>query len=356
MVDDRPLVTVLGGYGSIGRLVTEHLARTGVCRLAVAGRDPGKATVLAGEIGDGAAALAIDVENAPVETRPLGRVVVNATGPSWRTSLPAARLAVAAGADFVDLGGYDLLHDGLDASVAGSSRVIVSAGWMPGLSEILCRRVVEAGRSRLDILDRVDVFCGARDRWSLSSAGDMVWHLLERSGSGWYQDGIWKSAAPWRALRRVNLDDAGRQWLLAVPNPQAVKLSSELGTTRLATWLGLIGRRTFFAILRARVIGRRDPEQAAAGIAEAIAAEAGTTPIGFCEVHVSGPRGCCRGRITTHDNLRLTAIAAAESALCLLDEKRRPPPGVRYMGDSFSPSDFLARMAHAGIHHEFRAA
>lgn len=356
MVDDRPHVTVLGGYGSIGRLVAEHLARAGVCRLTVAGRDPGKARRLADELGDGATALAIDAESTEADRPTLGRVVVNATGPSWRTSLPAARLAVGAGADFVDLGGYDLLHDGLEQSEVGSSRVIASAGWMPGLSEILCRRVVEDGQSRLGDVDRVDVLCGARDHWSASSAGDMVWHLLERSGSGWYQNGAWKAAPAWRAVRRTSLDGAGRQWLFAVPNPQAVKLSSELGAARLATWLGLIGRRTLFAILRARAISRRAPEQAATGLAKAIAAEAGSTPIGICEVHVSGPRGRCRGRIVTRDNLRLTAMAAAESALGLLDERRRPPPGVRYMGDCFNPSDFLDRMADAGVQHQLEAA
>jgi len=346
----NPVVTIFGGYGAIGRVIGAHLAATGRCRLVIAGRDEVKAQSAAREIGGEAIGRRIDVLQFEAKAGDLGQVVLNASGPSWKTSLPAARIALAAKADFVDLGGYDQLR-GIPPPPE-PFRVLVSAGWMPGVSELLSRLAVKEVESRFGQVRSLDILCGARDTWAAGSSGDMVWHLLNRNDNGYFEGGKWHRVSPLKAFaRNVIAAPVGSQWTMAVENSQAGTLAVEQKQARITTRLGMIGWRTMVAICLARLIGQRHPDKAARVLARAISVEADGSPLGFCEARAKGVGGSVSARITTQENLRLTAVAGAEAVLSLLDSATTPSPGVHYLGDAVDPAPFLSRLADAGFPH-----
>lgn len=157
-----PRVAVIGGRGEIGSLLLSELRSRRELRLVVAGRDleaAQKSAHLLGATGtsDGPPpeARRLDVlasEDDAASALSDCDIVVNASGPSWRTSVPAARAARRAGAHYIDIGGYDPLsaltrpwaHE-----LEREGKVFVgSAGWMPGLSEVFARFVLELAEGR----------------------------------------------------------------------------------------------------------------------------------------------------------------------------------------------------------------
>ncbi len=210
----RPRIGVLGGYGAVGRLLLERLHADGMGTLVVGGRRPQAAVALIEDRLAGAAEFAmVDLDDTAALSRFCAGcdVVVNCAGPSHRILDRVAREAIAAGACYVDVGGDDPAYrrlaesgwsgQGNGGTMAGpvptGRRVVFSAGMLPGLSGLLPRYLATQG---FDEVERLMVYHGIRDRFSLAAAIDYVIGILDRGNqplAGW-RDG---RPQP-RALRR----------------------------------------------------------------------------------------------------------------------------------------------------------
>ena len=100
-------VLILGAYGFFGSRIAGSLAREPGIELVVAGRNAGKATALAYQLGLRAeSARAIDASDArlALQLRKLGiRTVIHTAGPFQGQDYHVARAAIEAGAHYLDI-------------------------------------------------------------------------------------------------------------------------------------------------------------------------------------------------------------------------------------------------------------
>jgi hypothetical protein len=345
-MNDAP-IGLLGASGSVGREVV-RLLRPGH-RLRIGGRDPQALQRLAGEPGA--------VQAQPLDLNDEGalrgfvagcRLVVNCAGPSYRVLDRVARAALAAGADYLDVGGDDLLWQRLEGQVPEGRRVLLSAGMLPGLSGLL-PRYLAAGLQRID---EMRCYAGGLGALSASAAEDFLLSLDPAYGFGrarqaWC-DGravAW-SGAPVEALRRPW---SGNRDLLATAylGAEGQRLFASLGVAR-GSAFNLFEDGQLLACLR-RIQGRGAAESDRAGrVAELVAASrldaAGRTPYQLLAVELSG---CSGGRevqrsawLRAGDGSRLTAAMAAFAVECL----ERLPPGLHFAAEVLPPSSCLERL------------
>ncbi|HSW10043.1 MAG TPA: saccharopine dehydrogenase NADP-binding domain-containing protein [Bacillota bacterium] len=161
-------IAVLGGAGDIGRAAVRFmLAMPGVHRVTVADIRIDKAAEVVRDQGDGRAVAApIDIADRPrlIELMREHDVTLGAAGPFYRFEEGVVRAAVEAGAAYVSVCDD---HDATETVLAldgpareRKARILVGAGWTPGLSNSLAKRAAES-------MDRVDAI---RIAWAGASA------------------------------------------------------------------------------------------------------------------------------------------------------------------------------------------
>jgi hypothetical protein len=175
----KPLVGVLGGSGTVGRVAVERVAAAGH-PVRVGGRDlqrakevPGAADAMRVDLDDSEALAAFCADCA---------VVLNCAGPSYRVLDIVARAALNAGAGYVDAAGDAVALEALTTSPPASLTqlpAVFSAGLMPGLSGLLPRLLAAAGP-----IGRLDVYVGGATEISRLSAVDTLLTRGPRFGHG----------------------------------------------------------------------------------------------------------------------------------------------------------------------------
>ena len=149
-------VVVVGGGGDMARVaVTKLLALDEDCRLTLADRDTNGAERLSRELGGGRLAVRhVDIFDPGLLREVLSgaRLVMNCTGPYYRTARPVLEACVECGVDYVDMcddedSALSLLELDDEAREKGITSLIC-CGIAPGLVNVLAR-------SAADTLDEV---------------------------------------------------------------------------------------------------------------------------------------------------------------------------------------------------------
>ncbi len=163
------MIGVLGGSGTVGRVVVDRLAAAGH-PVRVGGRDLARAKAVPGV----SEAVAVDLDDADaLAAFSAGcSVVVNCAGPSYQVLDVVARAALRAGAGYVDAAGDAVALDALTTDAPRELQrlpAVFSAGLMPGLSGLLPRLLAQAGP-----IGRLDVYVGGSVEISRLSAVDAL--------------------------------------------------------------------------------------------------------------------------------------------------------------------------------------
>lgn len=101
-----PVVLVLGGYGTFGRLVAASLCRHGGIRVIIAGRDGQRAAELSRSLGTSAVAERLDCHAPDFAQRVAAlapAIVIDTVGPFQFRDYSTARACIRAGAHYIDL-------------------------------------------------------------------------------------------------------------------------------------------------------------------------------------------------------------------------------------------------------------
>src|SRR6218665_919197 len=170
-------IGIVGASGMVGRAVAQHLRLAGMRGLRLGAR---RSEGLQREAREGEDIVAFALaDSAQLQRFCEGcAIVVNAAGPSRQVLDRVARASLAAGADYVDAAGDELVHELLAGTPCGDRRLLLSAGMMPGLTALL-PRFLAAG---LDGPLRLTAFAGGLDRFTPTAAGDYLDSL--RNGYG----------------------------------------------------------------------------------------------------------------------------------------------------------------------------
>ncbi|MFF5481859.1 hypothetical protein ACFY5C_31665 [Streptomyces sp. NPDC012935] len=133
MTGFEPLVGIIGGYGAVGTAAARCLYAAGGVRLRIGGRDADAAARLAGTLGEGVEAMAVDVAD-DRSTAAFGRgchALLNCSGPAWLTLDRALLAACSAGVAYADV----MDDDRTGTSLTGTA--VLGAGLSPGLTAML---------------------------------------------------------------------------------------------------------------------------------------------------------------------------------------------------------------------------
>jgi saccharopine dehydrogenase (NAD+, L-lysine forming) len=150
-VSQRAAFGIVGGYGATGKVVVREVLKSSDGEIAIAGRDTAKLNSVAVEFGSRVSATRLDVTDARSLEEFCSRcsVVVNCAGPVMLLRDRVAQAALHARCHYLDLAGMGLVKEamlvhGREIADMGLS-FIVSAGWMPGLTDLLPRLRLRAG-------------------------------------------------------------------------------------------------------------------------------------------------------------------------------------------------------------------
>ena len=219
----------------------------------IGGRDLAKGKALAAQFEDRASAVQLDV----LDDRSLDdfccrcSIVVNCGGPVKALQDRAAQAAFRRRCHYVDAAGMSLVKERLlrhqkEIEDLGLS-FVVSAGWNPGLTELLPVYADARARAQMDTIESLKVYFGDSGEWSASALRDAVWFVRETGlrSPGYFRKGKWTRAKLSDASRRFNLGSpVGSGRFVMVSLPELSEVGCRLDDYDVYTYTYLSGFRT----------------------------------------------------------------------------------------------------------------
>ena len=206
---------IVGGYGATGRAVVAELLKSGDGDFLLSRRDPAKLKSVTAGLGSRVSAERVDVLDAASLDAFCSRcsVIVNCAGPVMLLQDHVAQAALRQHCHYVDAAGMGVVKERLlphnqEIAALGLSFVI-SAGWTPGLTELLPVYDYARAKSRMDSIDSVTAYSSDSGEWSASALRDGV-AFIRRMGlakPGYFHKGEWVRAKTSEASRKVDLGD-----------------------------------------------------------------------------------------------------------------------------------------------------
>jgi hypothetical protein len=352
---------IVGGYGATGSMVVSELFKKSTAQILIGGRDLEKGNALATKFESRVSAVHLDV----LDARSLDEfcrqcsTVVNCAGPVMVLQDRAAQAALRGHCHYIDAAGLSLVRERLlphqrELEDLGLS-FVVSAGWMPGLTELVPAYADVAAKARMETIESLTVYFADCGEWSDNALRDGVWYIRERGlrNPGCFHKGRWTRAKPSTAFRKVNLGDgiaAGRFCLVSMSEIEelahrfqeydfsAYTYLSGTGAALTATLMALVPLPEKFGVRLLRHVFRSN-----------------RLPVGgFVVVKVLGQTRGLRQAFTvqiTFEHGRdywLHGVALATAAR--LASSRRARAGVHFLADAVDPVGFVGELRQAGVH------
>jgi saccharopine dehydrogenase-like NADP-dependent oxidoreductase len=174
---------VIGGSGSTGKAVAKELRRSTARAILIGGRNLANSEAVAADLGDPVSVVRVDVRDPRSLEEFCGRcsVVVNCGGPVSELQDMVAQAALRTRSHYVDVAGLTLVRESMmphdqELSDLGLA-CVVSAGWLPGMTELLPAYSLAMSKTRMDAIDSVTIHSGDSGEWSNSAMRDIVWYL-----------------------------------------------------------------------------------------------------------------------------------------------------------------------------------
>ena len=123
--------------------------------------------------------------------------MVNCGGPVSELQDTVAQAALRTRSHYVDVAGLTMVREGMmphdqELSDLGLS-CVVSAGWLPGMTELLPAYSLAVSKTRMDAVHSVTIHYGDSGEWSNSAMRDIVWYLRKfgRRRPKYIRNGKW---------------------------------------------------------------------------------------------------------------------------------------------------------------------
>jgi hypothetical protein len=360
-------VAVLGATGVVGRAAVRMLTRLGIDELRVGAREVTRVEPSA--LPPGAERRRVDAgdPDSLAEFCAGTRLVLNCAGPSYLLLDRVARVALAAGSDYVDVSGDGPTHRLLAGSqlLDGGRTAVLSAGMLPGLANVVPRLLAD------DLTGaRLVVYAGGIEPFAPASAGDLALSLDSSDGAA--DDGHWygETLAAWSGGRRLRnalpvREDVevagfpGRVTTMPFLTADAERLARAAGLDELHWHNVFVGTalRLTLTRLRGRVhangesVPSPDDAAALAPIVEEISAAAeldlaGLDPFYLMAFTVHRPGSSDTAVLRTPSSFELTAATAAHAVAAVLSGAIAP--GLHYADDVLDPHGLLDAVADLG--------
>jgi hypothetical protein len=349
------------GSGNTAKAVAQELRRSTDKSILIGGRNLANAEAIAANLGAAVSPVRVDVRDASSLEQFCGRcsIVVNCAGPVYILQDLVARAALRTRSHYVDLAGLTFVRERMMAHreqfADGGLSCVVSAGWLPGMSELLPAYSLALARSSMDVVQSVTIHFGDSGEWSNCALRDAVWYLRNfgRHRPRYVHKGEWVRPRLSDVLVEKDIGSPMGRCLFALSSlPEMAELMSRVKDCRVSAYSYLPSRRT--ALVGSLIALLPMPEDLAVRILRpALCAQA--LPVGgFIVVEIQGRCGSReishRHQLTfeRHREYWMNAIVAATVAR-LISESRGVRPGVYFLVDAVDPIAFMEELRRAGV-------
>ena len=353
MIADNGIL-IVGGYGHVGRLIAADLAPRFPGRVVVAGRNGGRARAVADEIGHGVQGMKLDATDAAAVDEALeGMAVVICCIDQDEPHL--LRTAVARGLAYTDLTAqldfWMAAWELRDEAKQTGARVLLGAGLIPGLSNVMARDAVDhagpGGTLDTTILLSVgDSFGPAALDWMMGAAGHtftVIEHGKARQVRGMGEKRRMKLPSP-----------LGARTVHRFAIPDQVFYPKTLGVHRAGSWVALEPgwvAAVFTASVRSGLSGalyRTRLRQAMTRAFQWLQRRYAGHDTYVLAVEAEGPGGPAMLSVAGRNESSGTAASAAVMANALVTGEGIAP-GVQFPEQVFEPAPFFAALKDQGI-------
>jgi hypothetical protein len=187
-MNERISFGVVGGYGATGQAVVSELSKSGTDHILIGGPNLARGSALASKYDGQASATRVDV----LDTSSVDEfcrqcsIVVNCAGPVKALRDRVAQAAFRQHCHYIDPAGMRFVAEGMrsksDEIADLGLSFIVSAGWMPGISEVVSVYAHALAKRQMDTVESVTVYYGDSGEWSANALRDGVWYLRQLGG------------------------------------------------------------------------------------------------------------------------------------------------------------------------------
>ena len=352
---------IVGGCGATGRAVAVELLKCSDGELLIGGRDPAKLKSVTAELGSRVSVERVDVLDAASLDEFCSRccVIVNCAGPVMLLQDRVAQAAFRQHCHYVDAAGMGLVKERLlpnsqEIAALGLS-FVVSAGWTPGLTELLPVYGYARAKSRMDSIESVKAYSSDSGEWSGSALRDGV-AFIRRTGlakPGYFHKGQWVRAKTWEASLRVDLGDPiGLRRFSLFSMPEFNDVGCLLTDCDFLPYAYLSGFRNAIAFLMIALLPLS--EDSCVRLLRNMFRRNRLAVAGFVEVRVIGrSQGRAAGlkMRMTFDAGRdywINAVALATVA-SMVSARQGVQFGVHYLSAAMDPIALMGRLRKAGV-------
>lgn len=342
---------ILGGYGATGKAVGDELRRSSNKAILVGGH-----TRAATET-----AALVDIRDPQSLDQFCSRcsIIVNCSGPVCELQDLAAQAAFRNGCHYVDVAGLTIVRERMAAhhdEIAGRGlSFVVSAGWIPGLLELVPAYSYAIAASKMDRIRSVNVYFGDSGEWSDNALRDAAWYL-HKSGlqsPHYLREGKPVPAKTSDAFLNRNFGSAvGRRRVAMFVTPELAELSRRLKDCDVRGYSYMAGYGTAIAGVLVALLPL--PLDFAMRLLRR-AVHAPSLPVGgFVAVEVEGSsqgRDVSQRVQVTYEKHRdywINGLVAATAAR-LISEAVAVKPGVNFLADAVDPVAFMEELRGAGM-------
>ncbi|MGO9124202.1 MAG: saccharopine dehydrogenase family protein [Terriglobales bacterium] len=352
---------IVGGYGATGKMVASELWKSGNGEILIGGRDPAKGRALAAGFDGRVSAAQLDILDARSLEEFCSRcsVIVNCAGPVMVLQDRVAQAALRAQCHYIDAAGMSVVKEGMlphrqKVEDLGLS-FVVSAGWNPGLSELLPVYADAQARAKMDRLESLSVYQADSGEWSTNALRDAAWYI-RKSGMqspGYFRKGEWIRAKMSEASRRADLGDpAGPGRFALYSTPELREVGRRLSDCDVFTYAYVSGLRTIMAITLMALIPL--PEGLGVGLVRNMFRRNRLPVDGFVWAQILGRSQGRRLALTVQVVYKerrdywIHGVVLATVAR-MVSESKAVHPGVHFLADAVDPIAFMAELRKAGI-------
>ncbi len=352
---------IVGGYGATGRVVVSELLKSGDGELLIGGRDPARLKQLAAEFGSRVSTAHLDVlDVSSLDEFCSGcSVVVNCGGPVMLLQDRVAQAAFRRHRRYVDPAGMSvvkermLLH-GREVADLGLS-FVVSAGWTPGITELLPVHAHAQATSRMDSIESVSVYFSDSGEWSTNALRDGVSYIRQvgLSKPRYCRKGEWVRAKTSQASCKVDLGDPiGLRRFSLFSMPELNEVGRRLNDSNFFSYSYLSGFRNAVAAIMLALL----PLSEASGVRRlpAIFRRNRLPVAGFVVAHVvgrsQGRRAALRTRIMfdAGGDYWMNGVVLATAAR-MVSARKGVQAGVAFLSGAVDPMAFMEELRKAGV-------
>jgi len=354
-------IGVVGGYGATGRAVVSELAKSRDSDILIGGRDLAKAKAVAAEFGTRVATARLDV----VDARSMDdfcsccSIIVNTAGPVTILQDRVAQAAFHRHCHYVDAAGMAVVKERIaphsqEIAALGLSFVI-SAGWTPGLTELLPVYAYSQAKGRMDSIESVSAYSSDSGEWSENALRDGVAYIRQTglSKPGYFRTGEWVRATASAASRKVDLGDPiGRRRFSLFTMPELSEVGRRLTDCDFLSYAYLSGLRNAAAFVMLALVPL--PEQTSIRLLRNMFRRNRLSVTGFVVVHVvgrsAGRRVVLKARITFEAgrDYWMNGVALATVAR-MISQGQGVERGVHFLASAVNPVAFVAELQKSGV-------